>query len=381
MKTKILLNVAIACTAASLATTGCANNSNARNAKGVGDTLTLNLYDTNCVNWQTDIVQPPVSDATGYWDSTYTNNTLCYGEFTLEHIGIAAWNYWGGFTFGRNGSKTNYGYSEDSIGSVDWIPHQWGVMAGGGIAHIDGGGEVDSVEKGLPYLIAFGSGAEVKLADSSLFTPQEIYICNHPWPYYGNIWGDGFAHPLDTVGAHFYLWIHAVKYDGRENAVPHILAEVEEIEEKALAGTAGKLLQDSTWQRVPLTQLFDGDADSIKLLYFTLETTDVGEFGANTAFYFCMDRLKVVKQEGAAPAAAAVRQAKLTDKTPTVEVKDYLPLASYTGGEVVVHDAKGKVALKTTVKAGEKPNLSKLPAGEYQLRHGHRLITVKKINK
>jgi hypothetical protein len=52
---------------------------------------------------------------------------------------------------------------------------------------------------------------------------------------------------------------------------------------------------------------------------------------------------------------------------------------SYTGGDVLLYDAKGKEVWRTTVKAGEKPNLSKLPKGEYRLRHGHRIIPIKKV--
>jgi hypothetical protein len=77
---------------------------------------------------------------------------------------------------------------------------------------------------------------------------------------------------------------------------------------------------------------------------------------------------------GAAKASKAPKAAETA-----VEVKDYFPLISHTGGEVIVHDAKGKVALKTTLKAGEKVKLSKLPAGEYRLRHGHRSIPIKKV--
>jgi len=33
---------------------------------------------------------------------------------------------------------------------------------------------------------------------------------------------------------------------------------------------------------------------------------------------------------------------------------------------------------KTIIKAGEKINLSKLPAGEYRLQHGNKLIPINK---
>jgi hypothetical protein len=59
-------------------------------------------------------------------------------------------------------------------------------------------------------------------------------------------------------------------------------------------------------------------------------------------------------------------------------VVDYFPLSSYTGGELTVYEPNGKVVLKTTLKEGEKPNLSKLPDGEYRLFHGSRVYPVLK---
>ncbi len=68
-----------------------------------------------------------------------------------------------------------------------------------------------------------------------------------------------------------------------------------------------------------------------------------------------------------------------SQQTPrTVAVKDYFPAKSHTGGEVIIFDANGKEILKTTVKAGERINLSALPAGNYRLRHGSKLITITK---
>jgi hypothetical protein len=375
--------VALACTAAGLATFGCANSG----AKGVGTPLVLNLYDTSHgVDW-TDTVTGDYPDSIGggYWKGTFDQNkgALKFEDFVLTHSGNT-WisgndttRYWNGFTTGSNGDKGNYGYADTThhVGSVMWIDNQWGVMAGGGLA------TPPTVAKGTPYLVSYWdyyteeSGThvlKVNLADNSLFKPQEIYICNHPWPYYGNIYGDGFARPF-TDGDHFDLWIHAVKANGREDSIPYPLAKYEE----------GELNQSEDWQQVSLTGFFEDDPDSIQSLYFTMYSTDSDpQYGPNTAVYFCMDKLKVIKQDSTAtPAATPCAKTTEAATKPAVEVTDYFPFTSYTGGDVTVHDAKGKVVLKTTVKAGEKPNLSKLPAGEYRLRHGHRAIPVKKVNK
>jgi hypothetical protein len=362
MKTKIpLLGVALACTAAGLTTMGCANGS-ARSANGE---LVLNLYDTTCVNWQTNIVQPPVSDSTGYWDSTYTNRKLCYGTFVLDHVGIAAWNYWGGFTFGRNGSTTNYGYHEDSIGSVDWIPHQWGVIAGGGIDEYSDR-VVTKVDTGIPYLIAFGSGIDVWLKDSALFYPIGVFICNHPWPYWGNFFGDGFARPLDSVGDHFVLKITGIKTDGS------VIETVTDTLAKYDANAKHKVWQSNKWHWVSLEDI----QDETQILRFELETTDVGQWGANTAFYFCMDKLKVEADTRSADAKKfdAKKAAVKKPKKAVEEFGDFLTVGTHVAGDAVLHNAQGQVALRAVLKAGSnKLDTKKLPAGEYTLVHHHRV--------
>lgn len=367
--------------------------------------IALNPADTVPGTYTSD---PSTNIGGGYWTKTYNDSTkytsIGFGEFVFSHLPAGpgasfSGYYWDGFTLGSNGDKRNFGYNSATVGSVNWISNQWGVMADGGIESISGN-EVVSVDKDIPYLIAywgyhmepewwhmhFGNIPPSPMhcltanvinssGDTVLFAPQEVYICNHPWPYYGNLYGDGFASAFES-GDYFYLYIHAIKADGREDSTFVNLASFERT-----------LVQDSTWQHVDLTSLFNYDNDSIKTLYFTMKTTDQdATWGPNTAVYFCMDKLKVNKQ-GTAPASAATAIQTTSTKaaiakskaTKALEIKDYFPVASYTGGEVIVYDSNGKEVLKTTVKAGEKINLSKLPSGEYGIRHGHKFILVKKV--
>jgi hypothetical protein len=371
---------------------GCSKSGNTQSDRNAGDTLVLNIRNNTADDNWTDTCNG------GYWNHTYDDqiNSIRFGEFVFSHLPAgpgAAFGpnacpgaYWDGFTVSSNGDSANYGQGGSSQG---WIAHQWGVMAGGGIDTIING--VPSVVKGVPYLLAYwGYHMEPEwwfmhsgnippepmhcltavLADSSLFKPLEVWICNHPWPYYGNIYGDGFATPFEP-GDYFNLIIHAIKAGGREDSIVHPLA------------VYGRVLDQSPdWKKVDLTNLFLSDNDSIQSLYFTMKTTDEDpQWGPNTAVYFCLDKLKVVKQEETASSGESVAKARVAKPGAKglMEVRDYFPVASYTGGEVLVYDANGNEVLKTTVKAGEKPNLSKLPEGEYRLRHGHRHIPFKKV--
>jgi hypothetical protein len=339
-------------------------------------TDSLCIWNGTCTTWKYAYDGDPANCiGGGWWLNTYNDTIVKFqaGEFYLTHqSGVDTFSYWGGFTTGSNGDTLCYSSNCPrpapciQQGSWDWVQNQWGVMAGGGID--DSGNLVP----GDPYFIAYWNyyqdtqnnpSLQVSLADGSLFTPQEVWICNHPWPYWGNIYGDGFARPLDSIGDYFRLWIHAVN-GSKHDSIEWFLAEND-----------GSLYQESIWQQI----IFPVAWTNIELLYFTMETTDSDPiYGPNTAVYFNMDRLKVVKT-GTAPAKAVTQKAKIPAAPKFVEVKDDFPLTSYTGGDVLLYDAKGKEVWRTTVKAGEKPNLSKLPKGEYRLRHGHRVIPVKKV--
>jgi hypothetical protein len=392
MKTKISILAALAYAVVSFAATvGCVNKSNASSENTAGDTLALNLYDTlHGVNWTDSITGTPNPDPSaniggGYWNHTYdgTKPALRFDDFVLTHSstgsgGGGTMGYWDGFTTGSNGDNRNYGYADTTghSGSVNWVANQWGIMAGGGIDS-----NYVMPVKGDPYLIAYWGyyleaygqhSLQISLEDGSLFAPQEIYICNHPWPYWGNFYGDGFARPLNQPGDYFKLFIRGIKSDGTLTAdsVEHTLAEYDSMEPL-------NVYQPSSWEPISLTKL----GGNLKSIYFTMKSTDeliIGDknYGPNTAVYFNMDKLKVVNQ-GIAPTSAGARQAQ-TGSPKAIEVKDYFPVASHTGGDITVHDANGKQVLKTTVKAGEKVNLSKLPKGEYRLLHGHRHIPITK---
>lgn len=359
----------------------------------------------------------------GYWIETYNDsiNTLTCGDFVFSHLPAGpgasfGGYYWDGFTVGTNGDYLNYGTScpvqpcdSTHIGSANWVDHQWGVMAGGGIASYSGT-TVTSVAKGLPYLIGYwGYHMEpeyyytmhfgdippapmhcltMHLADNSTFTPQGVFICNHPWPYWGNRFGDGFARPLNQVGDHFNLIIHGLNSDGDEIGLKRDTLAVYD------ASAQYGVRQPNNWHWVNLSGIGEG----IQTLYFTLETTDADPtYGPNTAVYFCMDKLTVEKDEESASSAKRAKgalqkstaltiarqaTAQVTDEKSLIYPQTFtksLTVNSRVGGEVLIYNTQGKVVLKTTIKAGrDKIEVSTLPAGKYMLRHGQKNIYLEK---
>ena len=349
-------------------------------------TLVLDISGTPSI-WTDSVTGNPSNClGGGFWNDTYGNTTgFQIGSFKFTHnSGFDIYSYWGGFTTGANGDSRCYNSNCPSqvcggSGSEGWIHNQWGVMAGGGLSSTS----PITATKGVPYLIGYwdyfsdgidpnAKSLQIKLDGDSLFNPQEIYVCNHPWPYYGNIYGDGFARPLDQQGDYFKLYIHAIHSDNSHDSIAIDLAQYDD--------DAEELIQNPNWHKISLTGL----GNNVKSLYFTMKSTDelvIGNtnYGPNTAVYFCLDKLKVTKTGTVASASAVATKAKVATADKAVEVREYFPIASYTGGEVIVYDAKGKEALRTTVKTGEKIDFSKLPAGEYRLRHGNKSIPFTKV--
>ena len=350
-------------------------------------TLVLDISGTPSIWTDTVTGNPANCLGGGFWDETYGNTTgFQIGSYKFTHnSGFDIYSYWDGFTTGANSDSRCYNSSCPSqvcggSGSEAWIHNQWGVMAGGGLSSTS----PITATKGVPYLIGYwdyfsetggNRSLQIKLNGDSLFNLSEIYICNHPWPYYGNIYGDGFARPLNQPGDYFRLYIHGVPNTGSE-LIDSLTLEHYDV------NVPNYVSQSPHWQIKTFNPRVWG---SLKSIYFTMKSTDelvIGStnYGPNTAAYFNLDKVKVTKT-GTVASSSAVQQTKSASTQKSVQVTDYFPVASYSGGEVTVFDENSKEVLRTNVKAGDKINLSDLSNGNYRLKHGSKIIPITKISK
>lgn len=258
--------------------------------------LSNNLFAQTSV-YTLDLANPTVPseieyNEKGYWTETYNDLDFCeieFEKFSFSHFcDGTGWGgmSWYGFTVANNGDNTDY--------ETNWLSNQWGCIAGGGIK-TDASGDIiigengkPEVEKEIPYLVAFWSAwsespdnhsLTVSFEEGKTYTAKGFYLNMSPWTYFSNIHGDGFARAFEK-GDYLKLFIHGLDGDLNDNGevVEYMLAEF----------TDGELIQSSNWEWIDLTSL--GEVGGI---YFTLETTDIGEYGPNTAFYFCMDKLQI----------------------------------------------------------------------------------------
>ena len=262
----------------------------------------------------------------GIWTGCYNDIDYTWlefgdanGEFMLSHLidgEGASWGgyYWDGFCPAIGGDQTDYGASGSS-GS--WTTNYGGCMAGGGCVINDDRSVTASPDQ--PYLVAYysswayeGPSNQVMFIGkdgSTTFKPVGVYVCNHPWPYYGCLHGDGFGRAF-AEGDHFDLTAVGVDADGNEKSTTIKLVEF----------TGGELIALNDWTFFDLSSL--GEVES---MYFTLNSTDVGDYGMNTAAYFCMDKFQVEDDT-----VTAVETSKLGK---TVSSVKYVNLAGQTSSK------------------------------------------------
>ena len=225
----------------------------------------------------------------GIWTGCYNDVDYTWlefgdenGEFLLSHLidgEGASWGgyYWDGFCPAIGGDQAEH--------ASTWTTQYGGCMAGGGcVINDDGSASADASQ---PYLVGYysswameGPSNQVMFVGkdgNTTFKPVGVYVCNHPWPYYDCLHGGGAATGLEE-GGYFDLTAVGVDADGNETSTTIRLAEL----------VNGMLNAINDWTYFDLSSL--GEVESV---YFTLNSTDVGDYGMNTAAYFCIDKFQV----------------------------------------------------------------------------------------
>lgn len=274
-------------------TTCCAQTpyNNAYDAYAPAHAMT-NTPDTIRLNMQR-YMEDYVLDSVGKWEETYNSyaHSVDFDIFSFSHLinhdGMPGsedvLSYWDGFTIGSSGDTENYGLAGSSNG---WIERQWGCMAGGGLD------STWTLVKGAPYLVAYWGGTiadaeqqtlQMMFTDGVTHRPLGVWVCNHPWPYYGSSDSDGFAHGFASNGDYFTVIAHGLDEEGHDvgKTVTHYLAQFH-----------GDTLDQSTdWQWMDLRSL-----GQVSAVYFTMESTDMSpNLGMNTAAYFCLGGAEILE--------------------------------------------------------------------------------------
>lgn len=214
-------------------------------------------------------------DSEGVWKEVATNTPVVSQGFVFNHEGEdSPWGLiWQGFTPSRS--------SDETIWTGEWPSHTFNVMTGGGMSG-----------KGTPYLVCFWNNAEADdmivddrscqiyysgaTIESKLpFKPMYVYVNNSSYTYYTILEGDAWAKKFEA-GDYLELVAHGVKSDGSESTASFRLADC-----------SGENSDDwfvKEWTKFDLSSLGE-----VTDLYFTMKSTDVGQWGMNTPAFFCLD--------------------------------------------------------------------------------------------
>jgi len=288
----------------------------------------VHATDTIRLNMQAHLEDYP-RDKDGKWVYTYDDHypSLDFGDYySFAHMryyvgggnpSTDEMTYWDGFTLCTNGDNTDYGYSGSS---TFWTEHQWGCMAGGGIDSLG------NLVKGAPYLVAYWGynyeeeymrSLQVDFSDNETHRPIGIWICNHPWAYYGIVHDDGFAHSFADNGAEFNLIVHGLDEEGKEAGMPIVVH---------LASYHDNKLEISrNWIWVNLSSL--GQVNGI---WFTMESTDnAGALGMNTAAFFCLGGMEILEHVDEMPRPAGLEAESIDENSVKVTWKKVDDAAYY----------------------------------------------------
>jgi len=273
----------------------------------------IQATDTIRLNMQAFMDEFP-QDEDGKWIYTYSGDhlSLDFEDFRFTHLTNAmqaqgndenGMQYWDGFTICTSGDDKDYGMAGSSS---SWPEHQWGCMAGGGL---DAEG---MVVKGAPYLVAYWGynyeeegvrSLQVDWNDGLTHRPLGVWICNHPWAYYGIQHDDGFAHSFADNGAFFKLIVHGLDEEGKDAGMP-IVVPLASFHDNALDIS-------SEWQRVDLSSL-----GQVNAIYFTMESTDnSGVLGMNTAAFFCLGGLEMLEHVDEIPRPSGLEAEPLDENS------------------------------------------------------------------
>ena len=292
--------------------------------------IAYNVFATDTIrlNMQASLQDLPL-DEDGKWIYTYDDHypSLDFGDyFSFAHMkhymgggnpSTSEMTYWDGFTLCTNGDKTDWGYSGSS---AFWTDHQWGCMAGGGID------STGALKKGAPYLVAYWGynyeeeymrSLQVDFSDGETHRPIGIWVCNHPWAYYGIIHSDGFAHSFADNGAAFKLIVHGLDEELKEAGMP--------IEVPLATFHDNALDISSDWKWVKLSSL--GQVNGI---WFTLESSDnAGALGMNTAAFFCLGGMEILEHVDEIPRPAGLEAEPIDENSVKVRWSKVYEAAYY----------------------------------------------------
>ena len=207
-------------------------------------------------------------DSDNIWSDNNTDVKVKVGDFVFSHS-ISEWDTVEGFTPACQSGEGTATYTDS-----------YRVITGEG-----------PTGPGTPYLVGFWSSREgdsfverscsVARTDGEPFTPEHFLVTNTSYAYYTMEKGNDFTHPFSD-GDWFKLTAHGIHADGSESTADFLLAYF--TSQKVADGIVNR------WAYFDLTPL-----GKVTGIYFTLSSSDTGEWGMNTPAYFALGDFTIIE--------------------------------------------------------------------------------------
>lgn len=288
------------------------------------------------------------------WNKTLNDSTeyqsFGNGTFSFAHLRSGnSWDgtSWEGFTISRS--------ADTLLSHESFYPnHQWGIMAGGG---------VDGV--GSPFILGYFSEytessldrhiCEIEFTHALDVEAMGCYVCNSPYTTRCITQGFGYARKF-AKGDYCTLTAHGINADGKEcGTVIYYMADYRDED-------TTKWFLNTDWEWLDLTSL-----GAVRSIYFTMETTDVGDWGSNTTFYFGLDQITIrpVKEETSIESLLTPHSSLLTYPNPC---RDIIHIEGIDEGALIsIYNLQGMLIQHSTTPTISVENLT---PGAYIIRSG-----------
>ncbi|MCC5807616.1 MAG: DUF4465 domain-containing protein [Opitutales bacterium] len=181
------------------------------------------------------------------------------------------WDVWSGFAYSN---RTTSEVSAVDVSSGNFLPYQYETRAGGAFA-------------GENFAVAFIGGSLRLDLPVERQVPQSMAVTNVLYAWASMTYGDSFAKQF-TGADEDYLRLTIRGLDASEAS----LGEVDVWLADFRAADAGEHFILDEWLVVDLTTLGGG----VHSLEFSMDSSDVGDFGVNTPTYFAMDGLVAIPE-------------------------------------------------------------------------------------
>ena len=306
------------------------------------------------ITFDEDVILLDLSNATtpltfesenGMWTGTYDDDETEIESqiFSIVHGCYSEWKTWWGFTASNS---TNNSFHTNTL------TYQFSNMAKGGIL-LDEDGTIKTNEFGapvtgkeMPYLVGYPK-AEITFNTGKSYKVIGAYFNLNTYTFYSILYGDSFSRAF-TEGDNLKLIVHGVDAEDNEKTVEVSLA----------AFSNGSLTASTGWKYVDLSKL--GEVEEI---YFTMSSTDTGEWGMNTPSYFCLDKLAVREASG----SSSISMASLNEGILSYN-RNAKTIQVAKEGFTIIYDATGKIVMTSEER---EFSVEPLGAGIYIAKSGN----------